>query len=82
LNQKGKEELSERFENPGLKYGEVKKELFEIIWEYFAIPRDNREKYLNDRSYVMEALKKGADRARTVSSTFVTKAWHNVGIDY
>lgn len=80
LDDKGKEELKDRFLTPGLKYGEVKKELFKIIWEYFAPYRDKRAKISKDD--VIEVMKKGAEKARAVITEYLDRARHNVGVDY
>jgi len=82
LDSEGKEELRQRFETPGLRYGDVKKELFEVIWNYFSDARNNRKKYENDVQYVYDVLKKGAEKARKIASYYLDKARHNVGLDY
>lgn len=82
LDPQGKAELKERFETPGLKYGEVKKELFGVIWDYFAAARQKRERFLQDPSYIRDVLKTGAEKAKAASAEYVAKARHNVGLDY
>jgi len=82
LDNKGKEELRERFITPGLRYGDVKKELFGVIWEYFAPYRKKREKLAMDRSYVVETMRRGARRARQVAAVYLERARRNVGLDY
>lgn len=80
LDERGKEELKDRFLTPGLKYGEVKKELFGVIWEYFALYRKKRA--LISKDDVVEVMKKGAEKARAVITEYLDKARHNVGVDY
>ncbi|OEF98943.1 tryptophan--tRNA ligase [Vulcanibacillus modesticaldus] len=82
LDKKEKEELKERFLTPGLKYGEVKKELFGVIWEYFAPYRKKRELYLNDKGEVHRILQKGAKKAREHASYYLDLARKNVGLNY
>ncbi|MCF6093773.1 tryptophan--tRNA ligase [Microaerobacter geothermalis] len=82
LDDKGKAELRERFLTPGLRYGDVKKELFAIIWEYFAPYRKEREKLEADRGYVIDTMKKGAEKARNVARIYLDKARSQVGLDY
>ncbi len=82
LDEKGKERLKERFLTPGLKYGEVKKEIFSTIWEYFTPYRRERERLAGDRQYVVDTMKKGAMKARQAASVFLDKARRNVGLDY
>jgi tryptophanyl-tRNA synthetase len=45
-------------------YGDAKKALFEILWEYFTPYRERREELAANLDYVEEVLRKGADRAR------------------
>lgn len=82
LDKNGKEELKERFLNPGLKYGEVKKELFEVIWEYFAPYRQKRQEYANDKGEVLRILEMGAEKARATSASYLKLARQRVGLDY
>ena len=82
LDDNGKKELKHRFETPGLKYGEVKKELAGIIWDYFAPYRANREKIAADKGEVVRILKKGAEKVRAIASEFMAKARRNVGLNY
>lgn len=82
LDNKAKEELKERFLTPGLKYGEVKKEIFVLIWEYFKPYREQRERLVKDKAYVVETMKKGALKARQTATLFLDKAKKNVGLDY
>lgn len=82
LDEKGKEELKNRFLTPGLMYGEVKKELFNIIWEYFLPYRKIRDDYYNDRSETNRILQKGAEKARAQSTQYLDLARRNVGLNY
>lgn len=82
LDKEGKEELKERFETPGLRYGDVKKELFGVIWEYFAPYRQKREEYAADKATVVDILNQGAEKARSYAAEYVTKARRNVGLNY
>ncbi len=80
LDQAGKENLKDRFLTPGLKYGEMKKELFATIWEYFAPYREKRASISEEQ--VREIMRQGAVKARAVASDYLTKVRHNVGVDY
>lgn len=82
LDENGRLELKERFETPGLRYGDIKKELFGVIWEFFAPYREKREQYAQDKAYVLDVLKMGADKTRIVAQEYVTKARNNVGLNY
>jgi tryptophanyl-tRNA synthetase len=82
LDEKGKEALKERFLTPGLRYGDIKKEILSTIWEYFAPYRNEREKLARDGQFVVDTMKKGALKARQAASVYLEKARHNVGLDY
>lgn len=82
LDAQGKKELRARYLQPGLKYGEVKKELLEVIWNYFTPFREKRAELLADRDRVMKIMKMGAEKARGVATEYLDKARHAVGIDY
>lgn len=82
LNEGEKEALKQRFLTPGLRYGDVKKELFGVIWEYFAPYRQERERLARDKQYVLDVLAQGATKARATATYYLEKARHNVGLDY
>lgn len=82
LDAKGREELKDRFETPGLRYGDVKKELADVIWEFFAPYRQKREQYLADKATVVDILKRGAEKTQRVTNEVMDKARRNVGLDY
>ena len=74
--------LRDRYITPGLRYSDVKKELFGKIWEYFSPFRKNREKIAKDKDYIYEILKQGARKARAQGAIYLEKARDNVGLHY
>lgn len=82
LDTRGQEELKERLLTPGLKYGELKKELFGVVWEYFAPYRQERKRLAADGEFVVKTMQEGARKARQVAAVYLDKARHNVGLDY
>ncbi len=82
LNAEEKKELRKRYLAPGLKYGEVKKELLERIWTYFEPYREARERYIQDRDLVHDIMREGAKKASAVASEYLEKARANVGVNY
>jgi tryptophanyl-tRNA synthetase len=82
LDKQGKEALRDRFLSPGLKYGDVKKELITTIWEYFAPYREKRAQISRDKNYALDIMKCGAEKARKVVTGYMDKVRHNVGVDY
>ncbi len=76
------ENMRDRYLKGGLGYGEVKKELLGLIWEYFAPFRKKREEYSKDRGEVMRILKKGADRTRAVAAPTMERVKEVTGLSY
>ena len=74
--------MKDRYLKGGLGYGEVKKELLGLIWEYFAPFRKKREEYSRDRGEVMRILKKGADRTRAVAAPTMDRVKEATGLSY
>lgn len=82
LDKAEKEKLKERFLTPGLMYGEVKKELFDIIWDYFLPYREIRNMYANDKGETNRILKEGARKASKQATHYLDLARKNVGLNY
>ncbi len=82
LDDAGRKELTQRFVNPGLKYSDVKRELIDIVWEYFEPFREKRASRFSNKDGVVEILKYGADKARAEASVFLARAKKNVGLNY
>ncbi|MCB1190977.1 MAG: tryptophan--tRNA ligase [Leptospiraceae bacterium] len=79
----GKEEvqkLKDRFATPGLRYGDVKKELFSAIMDYFSPYRTKRAELAQNKDYIKEVLRKGADKASQAASIQMEKVRRNMGI--
>ncbi len=60
----------------------MKKEIFGLIWEYFAPYRNKREKMVQDKPFVLETMQKGARKARAAAAVYLGRARRNVGLDY
>jgi tryptophanyl-tRNA synthetase len=82
LDKDGIAQLRDRYLTPGLKYNEVKKELVDIIWDYFAPYREKWEKLAKSPDDIKSILKQGAEKARQVGGEFLAKARKNVGLIY
>lgn len=82
LDDSGQEKLRQRFLTPGLRYNDVKKELIDIIWNYFTSHREKRQTLLKDKDYVLKTMQEGAEKARDVAVTYLKKARKNVGLNY
>lgn len=59
--------LRERFLTPGLRYGDIKKELLDRILQEFSPYRKKREELLKNIPYVEEILANGKEKAKQVA---------------
>lgn len=60
--------LEEDYRKGSIGFGESKKQLFGLIWEYFAEARERREKLEKNPDYIAEVLQKGAQKAKTIAN--------------
>ena len=74
------EALAQNFLNGGVGYGDMKKKLFEVIWEYFKDARSKRDELKNNPDHVEEIRKKGAAKARAVANRIIEEVRQKVGI--
>jgi tryptophanyl-tRNA synthetase len=82
LNQEEKDELARRYRQGGLRYSDVKKELFERMWEYFRPARERRKKLEKDLPGVRAVLKAGAEKARATAAPTIDRVREKVGVKY
>ncbi len=73
-------EIEERLRAGGMGYGDLKKALFEHYWNYFAGPRAKRAELAKNSDYVEHVLKSGAQKARVVAETVITRAKRACGL--
>lgn len=73
--------MSKRFEEGGYGYGEAKKELFGVLWEYFSPFRKKREELVSNPETVKEIRKKGAQKAREAVIPTLEKVRKLVGVN-
>lgn len=82
LDEKGRDILEDRYNSPGLRYGDVKKELYETIIEYFAPFKKRREHLLNNLDEVYDILISGSKKASKVANANITKVREAMGLIY
>ena len=82
LNNDEKDILSDRYDTPGLRYGDLKKELFEKIIEYFSPYRKKRDDLLKNIDFVHSSLNQGAQKASVVADGYIEKIRDFVGLNY
>ena len=82
LNNAEKKILSDRYDTPGLRYGDIKKELLEKIYEHFSPYKKRREYLFNNLDEVYDILNQGREKATVVASEYINKTRKAMGIAY
>lgn len=77
-----RERLRERYLTPGLKYSDVKKEFFSILWEFFSPFRKRREQLLKEPDKIRDVLAYGAEKTREEALKTMDIVRKNVGLLY
>jgi tryptophanyl-tRNA synthetase len=72
--------LAEKFRAGGMGYGDAKKQLIEILWEYFTPFRIKRDELAKNIDFVAAIRRKGAEKARAVASDTMDKVRKLVGV--
>ena len=82
LNNDEKDILSDRYDTPGLRYGDLKKELFEKIIEHFLPYREKRDDLLKNIDFVHSSLEKGAQKASIIADDYIKRIRDSMGLNY
>ena len=82
LDSSGQKDLSDRYEGTGLRYGDVKQELFEKVMDYFQPYREKRKTLLSRPGQVHDILKSGAKKAKDVAEEVLDRVQAAVGVRY
>ncbi|MDR1045064.1 MAG: tryptophan--tRNA ligase [Candidatus Adiutrix sp.] len=75
-------EMRDRYLKPGLKYVDAKKELIELIWNYFAPHREKRAELVKRPDTIHDIMKAGAEKAGQVAEITMTDVRRKVGLIY
>ena len=75
------QEFEERLRAGGLGYGDLKKRLFEVYWEYFAAARQKRTELEKNLDHVNQVLADGAAKACTKAREVLTRARKACGLE-
>lgn len=67
------QDYEDRLRAGGMGYGDLKKGLFEIYWNYFAEARKRRAELVNNLDYVRQTLKEAAEKARAVATVVLDR---------
>ncbi len=73
--------LEDRLRAGGMGYGDLKKALFEHYWNYFAAARARRAELAANLDYVHAVLDEGAERARALARSVLTRARRASGLE-
>lgn len=71
-------EMKERY-GKGIGWGEVKRELFEVIHRFIEEPREKYKELMASPASIDRILKEGAEKARTISRPFLKEIKDKVG---
>jgi tryptophanyl-tRNA synthetase len=82
IDDEARAELRERYLKPGLKYSQVKKELIEVIWNFFAPYREKRYELASKPDEVRQIMAAGAVKARKVATITMDLVKEKVGLIY
>jgi tryptophanyl-tRNA synthetase len=71
------DELLEQYDGHG--YGDLKKDLAEIVVDFVKPVQERTRMYVEDPSHLDKVLADGADKARAVASVTLAEAYRNIG---
>ncbi len=74
------ENLREKYLTGKIGYGDSKKQLFELVWEYFAEARVRREKFAENWGEVENIMQEGAQKAREISQAKLDEVREKIGV--
>ena len=80
LDDESKKELHERYNTPGLKYMEVKKELVDVIINYFAHQRKRRDELIANEDEVNDLMNLGKTKAQKIAHETLSHVKQAVGL--
>ena len=80
LDDESKKELHERYNTPGLKYMEVKKELVDVIINYFAHQRKRRDELIANEDEVNDLMNLGKTKAQKTARETLSHVKQAVGL--
>lgn len=80
LDDESKKELHERYNTPGLKYMEVKKELVDVIINYFAHQRKRRDELIANEDEVNDLMNLGKTKAQKIARETLSDVKQAVGL--
>jgi len=82
LSENEKEELANRFQTPGMRYGDIKQELYDCFWTQFSPYREKRDYLEKHKDHVIKKLNEGSRKATIIADSFLDKARTAMGLNY
>lgn len=82
LDENGNQDLSDRYDGKGLRYGDVKQELYEKVMDHFGPFREKRTQLVSNPKQVYEILDMGAKKAQKVANNVLDRVRTASGVDY
>ena len=82
LNEKERKILTKRYVEPGLRYGDLKQELYLRVMDYFRPFREKRDDLISNPKFVHEVLREGAKKARVIANEVLERVRSASGINY
>ena len=82
LSEAERKDLDGRYRAGGLKYSEVKKDLIERIWDFFAPYRARRDELLQEPDKLRRILKQGTEKAREIAGQTMKDVRARTGLNY
>ena len=82
LDHEGRLELSDRYDGKGVRYGDIKQELFQKVMDHFQPYREKRNKLVNNPKEVYEILKYGAKKAGSIANEVLARVRSSSGLRY
>ena len=72
--------MVQKFDAPGLRYGDAKLELFQKIMDYFAPYRERRALLQSKPDDIKDILNIGAKKAKVIASQTLDKVRTSIGL--
>ena len=82
LNKQDQSKLSARYDGRGLRYGDVKKELFQKVMDHFQPFREKRASLVSRPKEVRDILRLGAKKANIIAEEVLDRVKSSVGMNY
>ena len=82
LDKQDQSKLSSRYDAAGLRYGDVKKELFQKVMDHFQPFREKRASLISRPKEVKDILRLGAKKANTIAEEVLDRVKSSVGMNY